>query len=84
MLEFKSEAWSRGVCHYYEDERVDIAINKYTIVPIDMTEDDFHILISIDGKLRRNEVKPFGSWEDTEKYAEFWVGEMLHESCSVD
>lgn len=79
MLEFRKEAWDRGVCHYYEDKRVEIAINKYKIVPVDMTADDFHILISIDGILKRNEVKPFGSWEDAEKYADFWAKELAHE-----
>lgn len=70
VIKFRTEAWDRGVCHYYEDDTIEIAINKYNkFQSMDYESNRYHILISIEGRMKYNEMHPCTSWEEAEKIA---------------
>lgn len=68
VIKFLTEAWDRGVCHYYEDDTIEIAINKYKFKAMD-ADGDFHVLIDIDGRLKYNDYLDVKTWEEAEKWA---------------
>lgn len=68
MIKFLTEAWDRGVCHFYEDTKLEIAINQYKFKPMD-ADGDFHILITINGELKYNGFLDVKTWEEAEAFA---------------
>lgn len=68
VIKYLKEVWDRGVCHFYEDTKLEIAINQYKFNPID-ADGNFHILISIDGRLRFNKYIQTETWEEAEAWA---------------
>lgn len=68
VIKFLKEAWDRGVCHFYEDTKLDITINQYKFKPMD-ADGDFHILICIDGVMKYNGFLDVKTWEEAEVWA---------------
>lgn len=64
---YKTEAWARGRCHYYEDDTLEIAINQYDHHM--ESKGKLHVLIAINGVLKYNDYAPFGEWEKAEAWA---------------